>query len=291
MRMTRHTAYVAMLLGTVATPALADGVQGKDVTGTFTVGGGMFSYESTDDPTDVTRLALSGSGSIAIILGRELSTQIDIVGEQVTAGDADVEQYASMQGFGGHLTYRIENTGLVGLFGGYGSGSPTDEETWTGGWIGVEGQFWFDNITVAGQFAWLDISDHDGGDNEGLDEGTQFWRGVGRYFFTDDTKAEFDIAYLEAENVIDGDDDGDGVEWGLSIQSRLADAPLYGTLSFRSGHYDATTETDDADVRTASISLTYLFGTNSLKENDRNGASLSTPTMPLRAAGVFSELD
>ena len=293
MQFGKHTALAAVLTAAAAMPADADGIQGKDVTGSFTVGGGMFSYESTDDNTDVTRLTINGSASIAIMLGRELSTQFDVVGEQVTAGDpaAADEQYASMQGFGGHLTYRIQDKALVGLFGGYGSGSPTDEETWTGGWIGLEGQVWFDDISVAGQFAWLDISDFNGGNNEGLDQAAHLWRGIGRYFITDDTKAEFDFAFVEAKNVIDNADDGRVYDWGLSVQTRLADAPLYGSLSFRSGHYDATTEDDKADVRSVTLSLTYLFGTNSLKENDRSGASLSTPTTPLRAAGVFSELD
>ncbi|MFM9863583.1 MAG: hypothetical protein ACKVRO_08245, partial [Micropepsaceae bacterium] len=139
--------------------------------------------------------------------------------------------------------------------------------------------------------ALLDIGDHNGGDNEGLDEDALLLRAVARYFFTNDLKAEAEIAYLEASNVIDGDDDGEAFEWGVSVQSRLADAPLYGTISYRNGHYDATTEGDEGDVSTFAISFSYLFGTNSLKENDRNGASLDTPSTPLRAAGVFSELD
>jgi hypothetical protein len=284
-----RAALAATLIGAVATPAFADGIQSKDVTGTFTVGGGYFDYQTTDGEDSGT-FVVAGSASLAVMLAKDWSAQFDVLGEQVTA-DEDAEQYQGMQGVGGHISYRLPGSGLVGLFAGYGSGGATDDDTWSGGWVGVEGQFWLDNITLAAQAALLDISDHNGGDNEGLDEDAYMLRGVGRYFFSDDLKAEIDVAYVEASNVIDGDDDGNAFEWGVSVQARLADAPLYGAISYRNGHYDSTTEGDEGDVSTVAVSLSYLFGTNSLKENDRNGASLDTSSTPLRAAGVFSELD
>jgi hypothetical protein len=284
-----RTALAAAMIGAAATQALADGIQAKDVTGTFTVGGGYFDYETTDGD-DSTDLVISGSASLAMAFGKSWSAQLDVLGEQVTMGD-DLDQYSSMQGIGVHLSHRMPGEGLIGVFAGYGRGSPTDEETWSGGWVGIEGQLWLENITLAAQAALLDISDFNGGDDEGLDEDAFLLRGIGRYFFTHDVKAEVEVAYVEASNVIDGDDDGNAFEWGVSVQARLADAPLYGTLSYRNGHYDATTEDDEGDVSTVSVSLSYLFGTNSLMENDRSGASLDTPTTPLRAAGVFSELD
>lgn len=284
-----RAALAATLLGAVAVPAFADGIQSKDVTGTFTVGGGYFDYETTDGD-DSTDLVISGAASLAFAFGTNWSAQFDVLGEQVTAG-SESDQYSSMQGVGGHISYRMPGSGAIGLFAGYGSGSPTDEETWSGGWVGLEGQFWLEDITLTAQAALLDISEYNGGDDEGLDDDAYLLRAVGRYFVTNDVKVEAEVAYVEASNVIDGDDDGEAFEWGLSVQTRLADAPIYGTLSYRSGNYDATTEGDDGDVSTVALSFSYLFGTNSLKENDRNGASLDTPSTPLRAAGVFSELD
>lgn len=157
--------------------------------------------------------------------------------------------------------------------------------------MGIEGQLWLDNVTLGVQAAILDISDHNGGDNEGLDEDAYLLRGIGRYFFATDMKAEIEIAYTEASNVIDGVHDGNAFEWAVSVQARLADAPLYGTLSYRNGNYDATTEGDESDVSTVAVSLSYLFGTNSLKDNARSGASLDTPSTPLRAAGALTQLD
>ncbi|NOT40889.1 MAG: hypothetical protein HOP13_10380 [Alphaproteobacteria bacterium] len=284
-----RAAFTAALLGTTAMPAFADGIQSKDVTGTFTVGGGYFDYETTDGD-DSTTLSINGSASLAVALGKEWSAQFDVLGEQVTAS-SESDQYSGMQGVGGHISYRMPGSGLVGVFAGYGSGSPTDEETWSGGWVGLEGMFWLDDITLGAQAAFLDISEYNGGDDEGLDDDAYLLRGVARYFFASDVKLEAEIAYVEGSNVIDGDDDGEAFEWGLSVQARLADAPVYGALSYRSGNYDATTEGDDGDVSTVAVSFSYLFGTNSLKENDRNGAALDTPSTPLRAAGVFSELD
>jgi hypothetical protein len=288
MKRALYSALTLALLGTVASPVFAAGNQ-SNATGVFTVGGGYFDYDTTDGD-DSAGAVISGAASLAIPLGPQWSAQFDVLAEQVTVDD-DNDQYDSMQGVGGHITYRWPDTGTVGVFAGYGRGTPTDEETWSGGWIGLEGQLWLDNITLAAQAAWLDISDHNGGDNEGLDEDAYLVRGVARYFFASDVKAEVELAYAEASNVIDGVDDGNAFEWGVSVQARLADAPIYGTLAYRGGDYDATTETDDASVSMVTVSLSYLFGTDSLKQNDRNGASLDTPSTPLRAAGVFSELD
>lgn len=292
MRTAKYTALAATLITAATVPALADGAGGRHVIGSFTIGGGAFIHESTDDP-DVagTNLVLIGSGSIAFQLEQDLLLQADIFGEQVTGGE-DVDQYFGMQGIGGHLVQRVSSNVLLGVFAGYGGATVSDDgDPWSGGWFGLEGQYWCDDVTVVGQVALLDISDHNGGNDEGLQEGAYLARAIGRYFFTNDVKAEVEIAYLEADEVLDDADDGEVLEWGLSLQGRIAEEPLYGTLSFRSGYYDATTENDDADVQTFTISLTYLFGVKNLQEDDRTGTSFDTPTTHLRSAGMFSELD
>ncbi len=281
----RRSAFVALLLGSVS-PVIA---AGPNVQGTFAFGGGILDYDTTDGD-DSTDAVLTGAASLGTRFDPEWSVQIDLVGEQVTTG-SDTDQYASMQGIGGHMTYRIANDGAVGFFAGYGSGNPTDEETWAGAWYGLEGQLFLDNVTLYAQGALLDISDH-GGEGEGFDDSAYMLRGVGRYFFTKDCKLELDVAYLEGDGVIDtDDDDGNAWEWGASVQMRIAQAPLYGTLAYRGGSYDATTENDDGDIQMVTLGLTYLLGTQDLMDNDRNGTSLDTSTTPLRAAGVFSELD
>lgn len=292
MRTAKYAALATTLIATATIPAIADGPGGRHVVGSFTIGGGAFIHESTADPeAEGTNLVLSGAGSIAFPLEQDLFIQADILGEQVTGGE-DVNQYFGMQGIGGHLVHRIGGAGLIGVFAGYGTATTSDnDDPWSGGWIGLEGQYWCDDATFAGQFALLDINDHNGGDDEGLHSSAYLFRGIGRYFFTNDVKAEVEIAYVEADDVLDDEDDGEVLEWGLSLQGRIAEEPLYGTLSFRSGYYDGTTEDEDADVQTFTISLTYLFGAKDLKEDDRNGTSFDTPATHLRAAGMLSELD
>jgi hypothetical protein len=259
------------------------------VQGTFSFGGGILDYD-TEDGDSSADAVLTGAASLGSRFDPEWSVQIDLFGEQVTTG-SDTDQYASMQGIGGHFTYRIGNDGAIGVFAGYGSGNPTDEETWAGAWYGLEGQLFLDNITLYGQASLLDISDH-GGEGEGFDDSAYMLRGVGRYFFTKDCKLELDVAYLEGDGVIDtDDDDGNAWEWGASVQMRIAESPLYGTLGYRGGDYDSTTEGENGEIHMVTLGLTYLLGTQNLMENDRNGMSLDTPTAPLRAAGVFSELD
>ena len=74
-------------------------------------------------------------------------------------------------------------------------------------------------------------------------------------------------------------------------QMRLFDLPVYGSLAYRAGDWDATTEGDEAETQSVMVGLTFLFGSQSLMENDRAGAGLDTPTTPFRASGIFSELD
>jgi hypothetical protein len=285
MNSTLRSALAVLLLGSVS-PVIA---AGPGVQGTFSVGGGLLDYDTTDGD-DSTDAVLTGAASLGSRFDPQWSVQLDLVGEQVTTG-SDTDQYASMQGIGGHFTYRFANDGGIGVFAGYGSGNPTDEETWAGAWYGVEGLLFLDNVTLIAQASILDIADH-GGEGEGFDDSAYMLRGVGRYFFTKDCKLELDLSYLQGDGVIDGsDDDGDAWEWGASVQTRIAEAPLYGTLAYRGGSYDATTEGDDGEIHMVTLGITYLLGTQDLMDNDRNGISLDTPTAPLRAAGVFSELD
>jgi hypothetical protein len=277
-----------LLLGCTSTAALAAGTP-SDVQATFTIGTGMFNYDSTDGANDASDIMLSGSGSVAVHLAPEWSLQFDVAGEQVSAGD-DTDQYAGMQAVGAHATWRASGQALVGVFAGYGSGTPTDKEVWSGGWVGVEGQYYFDNITLYGQASVLNIADH-GGEGEGFDNNAHMLRGVARYFINDDMKVEGTFALTKGDDVIDDSDNAKATEWGISLQGRLTNGPLYGSVAYRHGHYDATTEDDKADANVFSVGLSYMFGTSSLKDNDRNGVSLDTPTEVVRASGVFSELD
>ena len=282
--------FVAMALtGGVAFAADVAPVTNLGLSGLMNISAGGYNYQSTDESTDTTDPIISGFGAVNIPLGDAFSTQLDAFGETVlTSNDA---AYSDMFGIGGHLSWRNYDSGLVGIFGGLGEGSPTDEEPWNGGWIGLEGQAYLGDFTLYGQAAWLLISSSN--DNEeGFDRDSFLVRGVGRYFVTDDAKIEAEVSYMEGRDVIDGDDDGKAWEWGVSGMLRLSDQmPIYGTLAYRGADYNTTTEGDDGEAHSVMAGVTFLFGGASLKENDRMGATLDSPTTVLRTSGAFSELD
>ena len=76
-------------------------------------------------------------------------------------------------------------------------------------------------------------------EDEGFDDSAYLLRAVARYFIHDDFKLEGEVAYIRGDNVIDDDDDGKGWEWGVMAQMRLFDLPVYGSLAYRAGDWDA----------------------------------------------------
>jgi hypothetical protein len=288
----RYSAYVALLLGSTGI-ALANGrgSSGSDMVGQFTIGGGVLSYETTDEDSDADDLVLNGSAAVAVRLAPAWSVQFDVVGEQVAASHDDIdEQYHTSQAVGGHLTWRKPGTGSVGVFAGYGSSTATWDDVNYGAWIGVEGQLFFNDVTLYGQAGIINISD---GDDEGMIDSANVVRGVGRYFFSNDMKVEVELARAETDNPQDNDDDysADGVEWAISLQARLADAPIYGTVGYRGGEYTDEYEDEQADVDMLTVGVSFMFGTESLKANDRDGTSLDTPLIVTRTAAILGELE
>ena len=282
--------YVAFpcLVGASAQAADYDAQVAEQLRGLLTIQGGVMDYE-TSDGDDSNDGILAGNASVVLPFGDFWSAQIDILGENVLTDGDDNDQYESMAAVGGHLSWHMGDSGLIGILAGYGFGSPTDEETWRGGIVGIEGQAYFNQFTLYGQAALLGIGEDD--EDEGFDDSAFLLRAVARYFVHEDFKLEGEVAYIRGDNVIDDDDDGKGWEWGVMAQMRLFDLPVYGSLAYRAGDWDATTEGDDANTQSVMVGLTFLFGSQSLMENDRAGAGLDTPTTPFRASGVFSELD
>ena len=67
--------------------------------------------------------------------------------------------------------------------------------------------------------------------------------------------------------------------------------PVYGTLGYRGANYDATTENDHATEHVFKAGIKILFGANTLKQNDRYGATLDLPMLPVRANGLTENID
>ena len=157
--------------------------------------------------------------------------------------------------------------------------------------LGAEAQLYLGNWTLYGQAGWGNNTKGDPG--EGFNSGW-FVRGVARYFFRPDTKLEAEVSYAEASPYIDGDDKGKFTAWGVSLDHKLFDFrsyPIYGTLAYRGAYYDATTENDHATEHVFKAGIKVLFGAATLQQNDRYGATLDLPMLPVRANSLTENLD
>lgn len=70
----------------------------------------------------------------------------------------------------------------------------------------------------------------------------------------------------------------------------LKSLPIYGIIAYQGGEYDATSEGDKAEDHRVMFGLRFVFGAESLRENDRRGATRST-MLPSRAAAWTEPLD
>lgn len=287
--------FSAALLGTTAIavasePTVGAPPAGLVLSGVADFGAGYRDIDSTDELDDSSS-DLSARGRMSIPIWSTVSVQLDAGSEfysRVNDGDAPKLNLA----VGAHLSYRVPSQGLIGVFYGHGrSPSQDGDNYYTLNMLGLEGQLYRGNWTFYGQVGWADKVDGDSG--EGFNDG---WvvRGVTRYFITPDTKIEAELSYAEAGPYIDGDDDGEFLGWGASFQRKLFDMPnlpLYWDVSYRGARYDSTTEDDVATEHVFKVGLSMLFGTTSLLHNDRSGATLDLPMLPIRAQGITEVLD
>jgi hypothetical protein len=192
---------------------------------------------------------------------------------------------------GAHLSVRDPQYWLLGIFASINSPHPV-QPTAKGHWVeGIEGQAYWDDFTLYGQYGHAHIRSETYDAIEGFTAGW-FWRGAARYFINDDTQVQAELSWGRTSRYIDSDDDGRIWNWGLSGATHLPiNMPFYGTLEYRGGKYDSTTEGDIGRDHAFLAGLSFRFGANSLKENDRRGATLDLPMLPTRAASWAESLD
>lgn len=212
-------------------------------------------------------------GRVSIPLGNSFSIQADAEYEGYSGADDEDNQVTSASVFGLHASYRDPNRFLLGAFGAYSFSEPGIFDTASGFLYGAEGQYYFDRVTLYGQFGDADISNDSYGSFD-----DSFWGGGLRYFWKDDILLE--ATWLEGGPK-------DTREWSLQSKMRLLNQqPLYGSFQYiRSDYYSETALDAAGRDHTIWIGLTWEFGTPSLYANDRRGATLTTPMMPGLAAG------
>jgi opacity protein-like surface antigen len=249
---------------------------------------GVRSVQASDDPDDNIHFTFGGQGAANVPLGGPFSTQLDLQGEYYNDTHSGAAFGAGM--LGAHVSVRDPNLGLVGLFGGGGLGSSSDQEDNGGlGFVaGGEVAGYLGPVTLYGQAGY---GEFDVEEKEGFVQGW-FVRGVGKVFPTDDSMIEAEVSHGQTPHFIDGEDDGVIWNWGLRGMMRLCfKYPIYATLAYRGGHYDSTSEGDHLIEHSGLAGFTFLFGAPNLKANDRSFAGLSLPMLPVRTASNTEALD
>lgn len=231
-------------------------------------------------------------GRWSMPIGNSFSVQMDAEYERYWNMHDQGHQVTHVPAIGLHASYRDPKRFLVGAFTGY-TGSKVAADSGTavvkGPMLGVEGQLYFDRVTLYGQAgkAWLDNYNR-GGDNA--------FRGgfgtiAGRFFPTDDSMIQVAWGRGHSNNFEDKGDWGTAKEWSVMGTMRVMQSmPLYGYVKYKHGDYTANSE-DKGSEKTLMVGVTWLFGAPSLFAQDRRGATLNTPMLPGRAAGWSQALD
>lgn len=224
-----------------------------------------------------------GEAKLSIPLGSNFSTQFDVVGE-ANGGISKVGEIGVI-GVGGHLSWRDPSRGLFGVFASYGRSQADTDDSANVGVAGIEGQFYLGNFTTYGQLGFANVdSSHDP-----LDSSSIFARGVGRYFVNPNFLLEGEVSYTRGKI---HDSNLDALGWGLKAKFAVSSTlPVFVGVQYRGTNYNGH-ETDSATEHVGLISITALFGgRGTLFEQDRQGATLDTSTLPLRASAWASVLD
>ncbi len=246
--------------------------------------------EGEDETDDQSYPNIGGSGSISIPISGAFSTQFDAMADYNFVNADGEDNQKSMWGGGGHLSWRDPQQGLVGIFAGFGRGYTEDtggqDQTYAS-WIGLEGQAYLNDATLYLQAARVS------GNVRNTEEDFRpayVLRGVGRYFIDDDKRIELEASYANANNAIDDVDDMWVMGWGVRYDQRISGG-WHGYAAYRGGYYDTTTEGEELTEQIFALGVTYLFGAESMKANDRRGATLDQPSLPMRATNWVEPLD
>lgn len=196
------------------------------------------SYASVNDH-DADVIGIGGS---VVMPAGSLNLQFDAGVSQTEIGNDEDESF----GGAAHLFTRNDSWALGGF------ASYADPDVWS---IGIEGAKYYENVTLNGRFT--DIIEDDGN----LGGEPIYIADVGvKYFATENFTVGGSYFFADSDSF------GDNVDgWGLDAEVKLNN-PLSLTASY------LTSEDADADVW--AVGLRWNFGTDTLKQRDREGASM-----------------
>ncbi|SFK20336.1 hypothetical protein SAMN04488518_1038 [Pseudovibrio ascidiaceicola] len=235
-------------------------------------------------------------GSYAIPLFQHFSLQVD--------GDIEYYQFDTKDGdntlrdgLGAvHFAYKDPQQGLFGVFAGGGAtvdgGDDTSNKTFQ--FIGLEGQYYLQDITLFSQAGFLDGDDDQ---YETIDNGL-FARGGASYYFTPNTKLTGSLSYVTGDryNRPGPSDARDGevniFSWGAEFKQSFTALPVGLSASYNGHDFQIKgDESDEPTVHEFRFGAFFQFGTTTLQENDRTAAGSDLPELKRWISLSTNEVD
>ncbi|MBC8036247.1 MAG: hypothetical protein H7X89_03415 [Rhizobiales bacterium] len=274
-------AFSAIALLGISAPALAADVSVEEPMSPFSAeaeawAGWLFLESPKDNvvPDEEDTFVYGGDARARLDLFDVLSVQGDVSIEETDENNGQ-DYYQGGWMAGGHLNWTDQESGLLGIFGGVGTGESDEEDTdfW---FVGGEGQMYFDMSTLYVQGGYFD-AEVDGPDKIDAFHDAFFGRIVGRHFFSPDSRLQAEFSYANG----DQDDDDKSMDifgWGARYDHQIFESiGLF--AAYDGGYYDNGSGTDTGSYyeHVARGGVSISFGRPDMLEADRSGPNLDMP--------------
>lgn len=222
--------------------------------------------------------SLSGSAKLNIAFSNNINLQLGTQGEAAFFDDAS-ERKSGFQ-VDAHV-YTRNDTYAVGIFGGVGTDSAVDFESADHYFVGVEGQYYLNNVTLGLNVGYLDSSATDTPDDLFLSN-AWFTNAEVRWYATPKVAVTANVGYISGETDA-GDFDQKTIHWGVKAEywpEEKEPLSLFIAYEGRSTDFDDNTGwSSDAskDEHTVKVGVTFHFGVDGGSQaNDRSGPAFNT---------------
>jgi hypothetical protein len=237
--------------------------------------GGLFITDETEnvEPDETDLFVYGADARLRLDVSDAISIQLDgsIDGTDKNSGN-DYHQGGWLAG--GHLSWSNSSSGLLGVFGGVGTGESDDDDTdfWL---VGGEGQMYLDAATLYLQVGYFD-AEADGTEEDAFHNAI-FGRLVGRYFLSPETRLQAEFSYANGDQDTD-DQNMDVLGWGARMDHQLFDSVgLF--AAYDGGYYDNGNGSDTGSYFEHQVrgGVSISLGRPDLLTSDRSGPNLDMP--------------
>jgi hypothetical protein len=224
--------------------------------------------------------SISGETKLNVAFSNNINLQLDFAGVASFADSTidDLDRDSGVQG-AAHVYYRTDKY-AVGVVGGVGVSSgvtyvPASADYY---FVGAEGQYYLNNITIGLNAGFLDSSTDVAGAEDLFLSDAWYVGGEVRYYANEKTTVSANLGYISGEADF-GSLDVDTLHWGAKVEYKPeAKEPLSLWVAYegRSTEAEAVGFSADKDTHTIKIGVTFSFGAEGTKmEQDRSGPSFN----------------